>query len=59
MADNLRVSLCGIELKDARDTDRELGRGAYAVVNEFVYKGIRYERRFACSCFTCASTLAG
>lgn len=40
MAD-LRHSLHELSLKGVTDAGREIGRGAYGVVKEFTYKGLR------------------
>lgn len=40
MAD-LRFSLRELSLDGVEETDCEIGRGAYGVVKEYIYKGLR------------------
>jgi len=40
MAD-LRMSLRDLSLDGVEETELEIGRGAYGVVKEYIYKGMR------------------
>ncbi len=38
---DLRAGLRELSLEEVKETDREIGKGAYGVVLEYVYKGLR------------------